>query len=118
MADEKNIRPRLTYTNDLQNKIDQLLHSQNKLEIALAELRSSMMPRHEISAEIEKRVSVTSYLSDKSGIENRLKHLEDAPQSSWSRASVLISSGMGCLSLMISVFSVVLAFFIATHIIH
>lgn len=110
-------RVRVEYTADFSNKLDRLLEKQTHLEVSMGELRASMMPRAEIDMEIEKRVSITSYLSDKTAIENRLKNLEDAPSSAWVRAGILISGGIGCLGLLVTTVSILVTILIATHVI-
>lgn len=110
-------RVRVEYTADFAQKLDRVLEKQTALEVQLGELRASVMPRHEIDAEIEKRVNVSAYLSDRSATENRLKRLEDAPTAGWLRAGVLISGGLGCTGVLISTLSVIVTILIATHVI-
>lgn len=110
-------RVRVEYTADFAQKLDRMLEKQIALEVSMGELRAGMMPRHEIDAEIEKRVSISSYLSDKTSIENRLKNLEDAPSTAWSRAGVLISAGIGCLGFLVGCVSILVSIMIATHLI-
>jgi hypothetical protein len=110
-------RVRVEYSADFAQKLDRLLEEQTALKVSLSELRASIMPRHEIDAEIEKRVSQSAYLSDKNGLENRLKHLEDAPSASWLRAGILISSGIGCCGLIGTVIGIIVTILIASHII-
>ncbi len=94
-------RVRVEYSAGLANKIDELVRGQNQLAIQLSSLQASIMPRHEIDSELEKRVMIGTYIADKTALEQRVKDLEEAPQSVWSRASILVSSGLGCLSLLI-----------------
>lgn len=110
-------RVRVEYTADFANKLDRMLEKQTHLEVSIEGLRASIMPRAEIDMEIEKRVSVSSYLSDKNNIENRLKNLEDAPSTTWSRAGVLISSGIGCLGLIVSAVAILVTILVASHVI-
>ena len=110
-------RRRVEYTANFERKLDQLLENQTRLEVQMSELRAGIMPRHEIDAEIEKRVHVNAYLSDKTGIENRLKHLEDAPSGSWMRAGILMSSGIGCLGLLSGAIGILVSILIASHVI-
>ena len=110
-------RHRVEYTADFANKLDRMLEKQTALEVQLSELRASMVTRLEIDAEIEKRVSQSAYLSDKVGLENRLKHLEDAPSASWLRAGILISSGIGCFGLLGTCVGILVTILIATHVI-
>jgi hypothetical protein len=105
------------YTADFESKLDRLLEKQTHLEVSLSELRASMVTRLEIDAEIEKRVSQSAYLSDKTSMENRLKHLEEAPSASWLRAGILISSGIGCLGLLGTCAGIIVTILIASHII-
>jgi|SRR5579885_1253539 len=110
-------RRRVEYTAALADKLDRIIEKQTMLEVSLGELRAGIMPRHEIDAEIEKRVSLSSYLSDKTAIENRLKDLEEAPSATWARAGILISGSIGCLGLALSCVSIVVAILVASHII-
>lgn len=110
-------RIRVEYTADFAQKLDRIIEEQTVLKVSLSELRAGIMPRHEIDAEIEKRVSLTGYLSDRAAIENRLKSLEEAPSATWSRAGVLISGGIGCAALVISCLSIVVMILIASHVI-
>lgn len=105
----------MEYTADFEHKLDRLLENQVRLEVSMETLRGSIMPRSEVDAEIEKRVSLTSYLSEKSSIENRLKNLEDAPSSAWGKAGILVSSGIGCLGLLVGSISIFVSVLIATH---
>lgn len=108
-------RRRVEYTADFEHKLDRLLEKQTHLEISLGEIRASMMPRAEIDMEVEKRVSISSYLSDKTAIENRIKNLEDAPSSAWARAGILVSGGIGCLGLLVGSASILVSILIAVH---
>lgn len=108
-------RRRVEYTADFANKLDRMLEKQTALEVSLGELRASIMPRHEIDAEIEKRVHINAYLSDKTGIENRLKNLEDAPSSTWARAGVMITGGIGCFGLLLSAVAILVTILVASH---
>lgn len=107
----------MEYTADFEHKMDRLLEKQTALEVSLSELRAGIMPRTEIDMEIEKRVSQSAYLSDKTGIENRLQHLEEAPSAVWLRAGILISSGIGCCGLIGTVIGIIVTILIASHII-
>lgn len=110
-------RRRVEYTADLTNKLDRMIEKQTALEVAFGELRASIMPRHEIDAEIEKRVPLTTYASDRLNVEERFKRLEDAPSATWSRAGILISGGIGCLSLVVASIGIFVSILIATHVI-
>jgi hypothetical protein len=110
-------RHRMEYTAGFENKMDRILEKQTALEVQLSELRASMVTRLEIDAEMEKRVSQSAYLSDKVGVENRLKHLEDAPSAGWLRAGILVSGGIGCLGLLGTCVGIVVSILVASHII-
>jgi anti-sigma-K factor RskA len=105
------------YTADFANKIDRMIEKQTALEVAIGELRASIMPRHEIDAEIEKRVPLTTYASDRLNFEERFKRLEEAPSATWARAGILISGGIGCLSLLVASTSILVSILIAAHVI-
>ena len=108
----------MEYNATFAQKIDKLLDNQNRLEVALEALRGSIMPRHEIDAEIEKRVPISTYISDKTSIEGRLKDLEDAPSATWSRTGIILSASIGCLGLLVGSASIVVTIIIAiaTHV--
>lgn len=107
----------MEYTAVLEDKLDRLLEKQNHLEIAFEGLRASIMPRAEIDNEMEKRVPLTIYASDKLSFEERFKRLEDAPSATWSRAGILISGGIGCAGLLLSAVSIFVVILVASHII-
>lgn len=92
-------RVRVEYTADFAAKIDKLVESQNQLAIQVSTLAASVMPRHEIDSELEKRVTLGTYISDKAALEQRVERLENAPQNTWTRFSIIMSSGLGCISL-------------------
>lgn len=111
--------PRASYSQELRDKIDTMLNhqaemrslqnemrasmakfeanqsrleaNQTALTITIAELKASMMTRQEVASEIDKRVSNSSYLSDRQSFERRLDVLErareDQPQHALSRRS-------------------------------
>lgn len=107
----------MEYSAAFEQKLDRLLEKQTHLEVTMSEIRASIMPRAEIDQEIEKRVPLTIYTSDKLGFEERFKRLEDAPSATWARAGILISGGIGCLGLLLSGVSILVAVLVAGHII-
>lgn len=112
-SDETEKREAVQYRT-LSDKIDQVASGQTKLEVALGRLEASMMPRHEIAAAVAERVPMTIYLSDKAALEMQIKELKAAPQATWVKAGILISSGVGCLSLIIGAAGVIIALLVAT----
>lgn len=110
-------RVRVEYTADFAHKLDRILERQTALEVALGELRASIMPRHEIDAEIEKRVAQSAYLADKTAIENRLHRLEEAPTATWTRGGIVGSLSVGCLGVLLAAVSILVAILTAVHVI-
>lgn len=110
-------RRRVEYTADFESKLDRLLEKQTRLEVSIESLRGSIMPRAEIDQEIEKRVPLTTYASDKANYEERFKRLEDAPSATWARAGILISGGIGCFGVLLSAVGILVAILVAAHII-
>ena len=110
-------RRRVEYTADFENKFDRFLEKLNHVEISIESLRGLIMPRPEITMEIEKRVPLATYTSDKLNNEERFKRLEDAPSATWSRAGILISGGIGCAGVLIGCVSILVSILIATHVI-
>lgn len=108
---ERKRPPRMTYSHDLQNKIDQLIASQHNLAVEIAELRSSIMSRPEIEADLEKRITIATHIADLTNVDKRLSRLEEAPMGNWTRAGIAISGSIGCLGLLLSAASVIVALF-------
>ena len=99
-------------------KLDSVASGQQKLEVSFAKLEASIMPRHEILIEIEKRMPVTSYIADKDAIMERINKLEAAPQSARAWINTMIA-GAGCLSsLMIGAISVAVSLIAIFHVYH
>lgn len=110
-------RRRLEYTALLEEKLNRMLENQTRLEVTMEQIRGSIMPRAEIDSEMEKRVSLAIYASDKLSFEERFKRLEDAPSATWSRAGILISGGIGCAGLLVAAVSILVTILVASHII-
>ena len=100
------------------DKLDSVASGQQKLEISFAKLEASIMPRHEILIEIEKRMPVTSYIADKDAIMERIQKLENAPQSTRAWMNTIIAAS-GCLSsLMVGVTSITVSLIAIFHVYH
>ena len=80
----------------LADKIDKLFDYVQTLQVSLARLEASMMPRPEIVTEIEKKVSIAAYLSDQDSIKDRLAKLENTPADTRAWLNTWIA-GAGCL---------------------
>lgn len=101
----------------LSDKIDHIAESQHNLEVSFARLEAAMVPRHEVASEVEKRLLVSSYISDQTVLERRLTKLEQAPQSTRAWMNTIIS-GAGCLaSIIIGGASITVSILVASHII-
>lgn len=107
----------MEYTANFENKLDRLLEKQTHLEISIEGLRASIKPRQEIDMEIDQRVLLTTYASDKANFEERFKRLEDAPSATWAKAGILISGGIGCFGVLLSAVGILVAIMVAAHII-
>lgn len=91
MATEQNGR--------LESKIDRLADEVQEVKVLVA----SMMPRAEVDAEIGKRVSTETYLSDQRATNERLIRLESSP----TRLLAWVSGGIGCLGVLVSFLSAI-----------
>lgn len=110
-------RRRVEYTADFENKMDRMLDKQTHLEVAIEQIRGSIKPRQEIDMEMDQRVHVNVYRSDRENDDKRFRKLEEAPSAVWLRAGILISSGIGCLGLIGTVIGIIVTILIASHII-
>lgn len=107
----------MEYTADFENKMDRMLDKQTHLEVAIEQIRGSIKPRQEIDMEMDQRVHVNVYRSDRENDDKRFRKLEEAPSAVWLRAGILISSGIGCLGLIGTVIGIIVTILIASHII-
>lgn len=115
-SDDTEKREAMTYRL-LADKIDNMAGGLQKLEVAFAKLEMSITPRHEIVQEVEKRVPMSVYLADQKASIERITKLEAAPTSTWNRASILVSAGVGCLALVLTAVSILVSVLVATHVI-
>lgn len=99
------------------SKLDRILEKQMHLEVAIEQLRGSIKPRQEIDFELDQRLSITAYRSDRDNDEKRFKRLEDAPTASWAKAGILISGGIGCAGVTIAMLGILVTILIASHVI-
>ena len=98
----------------IMGRIDKLSTKVVSLGVSVERVASTMVTRQEISAADDRRVLVETFQAHVSANDDRLKRLENGPQRMLGWIAVAVSGGLGCMSVVVAVISIVVTVWIAS----